>query len=51
MLPVPNQWRQFVHDLDPPTRLSNAPPGLVVAVGMLMLGVALAAVVYWVMKK
>jgi hypothetical protein len=51
MLSLQNQWRQFVHDLDPPTRLANAPPGLVVALGMLLIGVALAAIVYWVTKK
>ena len=46
-----DQWKHFVHDLDPPTRLSHAPLWLLVVFGTLALGIATAIIVAYFDKK
>jgi hypothetical protein len=45
------QWKHFVHDLDPPTRLSHVPLGITVAFGMLALGIAIAIIAAYINRK
>ena len=47
MQPFLNDAKHFIHDLDPPGRLAKMPPGLVVAIGVLLLGVAIAILAAW----
>ena len=47
MQPFLQDVKRFIHDLDPPGRLAKMPPGLVVAIGVLLLGVVIAILVWW----
>ena len=47
MQPFLQDVKHFIHDLDPPGRLAKMPPGLVVAIGVLLLGVVIAILAVW----
>jgi hypothetical protein len=47
MQPFLKDVKHFIHDLDPPGRLAKMPPGLVVAIGVLLLGVVIAILAAW----
>jgi len=47
MQPFVQDVKHFIHDLDPPGRLAKMPLGLVVAIGVLLLGVAIAILAVW----
>lgn len=47
MQPFLKDAKHFIHDLDPPGRLAKLPPGLVIVIGVLVLGVAIAILAAW----
>jgi hypothetical protein len=47
MQPFLMDVKHFIHDLDPPGRLEKMPPGLVVAIAVFLLSVAIAILAAW----
>ncbi len=43
--------KHFIHVLDPPGRLAKMPPGLVIAIGIFLVGIVIAAVVVYAARK
>jgi hypothetical protein len=47
MQPFLQDVKHFIHDLDPPGQLAKMPPGVVIAIGVLLLGVVIVILAAW----
>jgi hypothetical protein len=51
MQPFLKEWKHFVHILDPPGRLGQLPPSLLIALASLLIGIMAAIVVRYIARK
>ena len=47
MQPFLKGMKHFIHDLDPPGRLSRVPPSVLVGCGLFVIGVVIAILAMW----
>jgi hypothetical protein len=50
MEPILEAWKHFIHDLDPPSRIAGTPPGILIALACMIVGV-LAALLCWFLGR
>jgi hypothetical protein len=51
MQPFLKEWKHFVHILDPPGRLRQLPPSLLIALVSLVVGIVAVIIIRYVARK